>query len=67
MSETKNYTKYTLYAYLVGGSVYIYIAYAGAFGRIYSYLGILNRKVIVTPLQTIEDYFSRDQWEVAIV
>ena len=53
MSETKNYTKYTLYAYLVGGSVYIYIAYAGAFGNIYSYSGILNRKVIVTPLQTI--------------
>lgn len=49
-----------MYAYLIGGVVYMYIAYAGSFG-------ILNRVAVIKPVQTIEDYFSRDQWEVAIV
>lgn len=49
-----------MYAYLIGGAVYMYIAYAGSFG-------ILNRIPVIKPVQTIEDYFSRDQWEVAIV
>lgn len=37
LPDTKNYPKYTLYAYLVGMIVYMYIAFAGGFG-------IVNRK-----------------------
>jgi hypothetical protein len=30
--QSRNYVRYTLLAYLLGGSAYIYIAYMGAFG-----------------------------------
>lgn len=65
LRELKNgtiasYVRYTLYAYIIGGLVYLYIAFAGAFG-------IVNRPQIFKPVETIEDYFSRDQWQVAIV
>lgn len=31
----KNYVKYTLFAYIIGGMIYTYIAYAGAYGIFY--------------------------------
>jgi len=33
MPDEKNYTRYTLIAYLIGGTIYLYIAYAGSFGK----------------------------------
>lgn len=32
LPDTKNYAKYTLYTYIIGTVIYIYIAYMGAFG-----------------------------------
>lgn len=61
-NNTLRYTFYTFIAYIIGASVYLYIAYLGSFGIICRNLGILNRKPRITPPQTIEDFFTTDAW-----
>lgn len=68
--DSSGYTRYTLIAYLIGGSVYLFIAFAGSFGISMLTPGIVNRQLQqpVEPSEaTIEDYFQTGQWEVAIV
>jgi amino acid permease len=43
MQDYRKYERYTLIAYVVGGSIYMYIAFAGSFGIYIIIKGILNR------------------------
>lgn len=46
ISQTKNFVKYTLTAYVVGGLIYLYISFAGS-------IGLVNRTSIIPQPQTI--------------
>lgn len=65
----KKYVLYTMIAYIIGGTVYFYIAYMGSFGILLIYLGILHRYLQnpTSDQNTIEDYFLAGAWEVKII
>lgn len=54
------HTLLTLIAYLIGGSIYLYISFMGSFG-------IMNRTPINQSPQTIEDFFKVGNIELRII
>ena len=53
LPDPKKYVKYTFLAYAIGSTVYIYIGYAGLFGKKMNNTGIAGRTPVQKDPQTV--------------